>query len=287
LCARFGAFNNVAGLHALEFAPVGPTRLLAQPLAAPWVFGSVVLTIALGVAFTLGWHFRYSGPAFAAFLLWVTAYRNSWGMKFHVENLMTLHVVLLAGARAADELSLDARRAPRPREDHERYGWAPRAMAIVTVTTYALAGVAKLKLAGAGWLHGDYLRAEIAHDNLRKIELGSRYSPLGAWLVTFSWPFGALAWLTLLIELGAPLALFGGRVALAWAALAWSFHVGVAALMMIVFPYQLAVIAFLPFFPVERWPWLRALSARLRPSAGAQTTTPPAITQSTGFPPNS
>jgi len=269
LCSRFEALTNVVGFRAVEFVPVGPTRLLRAPLPAPWVFGILLVTIALGAAFTVGYRFRWTGPAFAALLLWVTAYRNSWGMKFHVENLMTLHVLLLAGAPAADTLSLDARSRPRADlAEHGRYGWVARAMVLVTVTTYVLAGVAKLKLAGAGWLHGDYLRAEIAHDNLRKLELGSTYSPLGAWLVTHSWPFGPLASLTLMLELGAPLALLGKRAALVWVALAWSFHVGVAALMVIIFPYQLVAIAFLPFFPLERWPLLRALAARLRiPSA--------------------
>jgi hypothetical protein len=284
LCSRFGALTNVVHLHAAEFAPVGPTRLLDAPLPAPWVIACVLASIGLGAAFTLGLHFRWTGPAFAALLLWVTAYRNSWGMKFHVENLMTLHVVLLAGSRAADDLSLDARRAPRPLEAHGRYGWVARAMSIVTVTTYVLAGLAKLKLAGAAWLQGDFLRAELAHDNLRKIELGSLHSPLGAWLVTYSWPFGALAKLTLLLELGAPVALFGGRIALGWSALAWSFHLGVAALMMIIFPYQLSALAFLPFFPLERWRWLALLAARLRRT---YTAAPPAITHSTGLPPSS
>jgi hypothetical protein len=144
-----------------------------------------------------------------------------------------------------------------------------------------------LKLAGSAWLHGDYLRAEIAHDNLRKIELGSNYSPLGAWLVTYSWPFGVLAWLTLVLELGAPIALLGGRVALSWAALAWSFHVGVAALMVIIFPYQLFGFAFLPFFALESWPALLAIARFLRDKLGIQSTAPATIRHSTGLPPSS
>lgn len=287
LLSRFGALTNVVRFHAVEFVPVGPTTLIGAPLQAPWVFLGVALAIALGTAFFLGFRFRFTGPAFALALLWVTAYRNSWGMKFHVENLMTLHVILLAGSRAADDLSLDARRTSPAIEDHGRYGWVMRALCVVTVITYALAGIAKLKLAGGAWLHGDFLRAEMAHDNLRKLELGSTYSPLGAWLVAFSWPFGALAWLTLVLELGAPLALLGGRVALAWAALAWSFHLGVAALMVIIFPYQLFGFAFLPLFAVERWPLLRKIAPYLRTKHGYQRTTPAAITHSTGLPPSS
>jgi hypothetical protein len=54
------------------------------------------------------------------------------------------------------------------------------------------------------------------------------------------------------VELGAPVALLGRRIAAAWAALAWSFHLGVLALMAIAFPYPLLGVAFLPFFRAER-----------------------------------
>jgi len=69
LISRFGAFTNVVRFHALEFTPVGPTTLLAAPLDAPWVFASMALSIALGIAFFLGFRFRVSGPAFALALL--------------------------------------------------------------------------------------------------------------------------------------------------------------------------------------------------------------------------
>jgi hypothetical protein len=80
-------------------------------------------------------------------------------------------------------------------------------------------------------------------------------------LVGHAWLFPPLAVATLAVELGAPLALLGGRVARVWALLAWGFHVGVAAVMAIVFPYSLLGIAFAPFFNVEQLP-LR-LPARL------------------------
>lgn len=263
LLLRFPALTNVADFHAAEFVPVGPVTLLATPLPKSVVVGSVLLAMLFGVAFSAGFRYRVSGPAFALLLLWVTSYRNSWGMKFHTENLMTLHVLVLAGARAADALSYDAGVRGAQSQEHGRYGWPLRALCLLTVTTYVLAGVAKLKLAGVDWLHGDFLRTQVAHDNLRKIELGSAHSPLGALLVTHSFPFGVLAWLTLALELGAPIALLGGRIAFTWAAVAWSFHVGVAALMAIVFPYQLAIVPFLPFFALERAVGFRSLWRRL------------------------
>ena len=54
------------------------------------------------------------------------------------------------------------------------------------------------------------------------------------------------------IELAAPLALLGGRWRNGWVVAAWMMHVGIAALMLVVFPYPLFVVAFLPFFELER-----------------------------------
>ena len=264
LLVRSPSLLSVTRFEAAEFAPVGPVALLRTPLAPLLVQLSVVLACALGAAFMLGYKYRFSGPLFSLLFLWVTSYRSSWGMVFHTENVLALHLLLLAAAPAADAVSLDARNAlrarasgPTPLQTDEpivsgRYGWAVRAICTITVLTYVLAGVAKLRLAGLGWASGDVLRAQVAYDNLRKLELGSVYSPLGAWLVSYAWPFRGLSWLSLALELGAPLALFGGLAAYGWALGAFSFHLGVVALMMIAFPYQLSFIAYLSFFPLEQ-----------------------------------
>jgi hypothetical protein len=176
-------------------------------------------------------------------------------MIFHTDNLLTLHVLLLALSPASARLSWDARRRRAlevPDEADGRYGWAIRAMTVVTACTYVVAGIAKLKLGGFEWLGGELLRSQIAFDNLRKIELGSGFSRLGVWLIRHPAVFAPLAAATLVIELGAPLALRGGRVALVWCGAAWSFHVGIALLMHIAFPYPLSFIAYLPSFRVER-----------------------------------
>lgn len=247
-----------------QFEPVGLATWLPAPLPAPLVVGSVALVIVTALLFTLGLAFVYSAPLFAFLLLWVTTYRSSWGMIFHTDNLLTLHVLLLALSPAADVWSLDARRAQRrgaapPSQRDTRYGWALRAMSLVTVITYVLAGVAKLKLGGGTWLAGELLRSQIAYDNLRKIELGTQVSPLGPWLVRHHGVFRALALMTMLVELGAPAALVRRRIATAWALMAWGFHVSVLALMSISFPYQLCGVAFLSFFRVERaWEWVRS-----------------------------
>jgi hypothetical protein len=213
----------------------------------------VALTAIAAVPFVLGWRFRIVGPLFAALLLWTLSYRNSWGMIFHTENLLVLHVMVLAVAPAARAWSLDARRAgagaPSPGRE---YGWPLMLMSAITVLAYLLAGIAKLRYGGDAWLAGDVLRDTIAVDSLRKIVLGSTHSPLAAPLLSQAWLFAVLAWFTLVVEIGAPLALIGRRVALVWIVAILGFHYGILALMAIGFPYPMSGIAFASMLRVER-----------------------------------
>lgn len=253
LAVRYPSLTAVTRFHVAEFTPTGPVSLLRTPLHDSLVHAIAVIGILSGLAFVLGFRYRVLGPLFAISFLWITSYRSSWGMKFHTENLVSLHLIVLAVAPAADVFSLDARRRGAPGAvEHGRYGWPIVAMCAITAAAYVLAGVAKLRLSGLDWANGEILRAQVAYDNLRKIELGSLHSPIGAALVGVGWPFRALSWATLALELGAPLALFGRRLATIWACSAFAFHLGVLALMAIAFPYQLSFIAFLSFFRVER-----------------------------------
>lgn len=252
LAVRFTSFTSLSRFSAHEFDPVGPLFWMPAPLPAAILFAFTAVTLLLGVAFTLGLRFRITGPAFAIALLLLTTYRSSFGMKFHTENLVCLQALVLGFSAAADAVSLDARGKPRP-PAHGRYGWAVRTLGLLTVVTYVLAGIAKLRLGGDGWLSGEVLEAQIAYDNLRKIELGSFHSPIGVALLAFPTLFVVLAWLTLLVELGAPVALLGGRWALVWTVLAWGFHASVLLLMMIAFAYPLSTVPYLAFFRAERW----------------------------------
>lgn len=240
-----------------QFQPVGVAALLTHPLSAATLQGGLALTFVLGLSFTLGLGYVAAGPGFALCLLLLMTYRSSWGMVLHTDNLLTLHVALLALAPAAEAFSFDARRAGAhgrtpPLAEASRFGWPLRAMAIASVTCYVLAGIAKLKLSGGVWFGGELLRAHIAYDNLRKLELGAPIVPLGPWLVRQPALFPWLAASTLLVELGAPVALWGKRCAAAWSLAAWSFHVCVLLTMSIGFPYQLSGLPFLAFFAVER-----------------------------------
>jgi hypothetical protein len=253
--SRLPDFMASARLPRGQFAPIGVVRLLDGPLSPTVAFAISVVTIVLLAAFVLGAAYRWTAPAAASALLWTLSYRNSWGMVFHTENLLVLHVMALACTPAADTWSLDARagrRAAAAAASTTGYAWAIRVLIALTVVTYVLAGVAKLRLAGTGWLDGEQLRNQIAIDNLRKALLGDFTAPLAIPLLEHPSGFTVFSILTLVLELGSPVALLGGRLAKLWAAGAWSFHIGVVLLMNIWFPYPLLGLAYLPVLRGDR-----------------------------------
>jgi len=262
---RIPELHELAALPADHFRPVGVVRLVGGPLAPGLVVAIAAATAALLAAFVAGVAFRVVAPLAALGLLWTLTYRNAWGMVFHTENLLVMHVIALAVTPAADVWALGKRRDPAA----AGYGWAIRLLIAIAAVTYVLAGVAKLRLAGADWLDGEFLRNQIAIDNLRKALLGDRVAALATLFLEQPAVLTLFCVLTLVVELGAPIALLGGRVGRVWAFGAWGFHLAVVLTMNIWFPYPLFGFAFLPLFPVERvGQWvidrIRAIGSRLR-----------------------
>lgn len=255
LLVRVRALADFARLSPERFEPVGVVRVLAEPLAPSVVWCAWALCLAFAIAFTLGYRFRITAPVFALLLLWVTSYRNSWGMIFHTENLMVLHVAVLSLSPANAALSRGGANGLTA-ADHGRFGWPIRLICAVTVATYLLAGLAKLRLTGLDWIDGEVLRSHLAHDAVRKIQVGSVHSAFGLWLAQYDWPARILSPFTLLLELGAPLALFSRRIAVGWAIGAWTFHVGVLLTMAIAFIYPISGVGLAALLPAERiWDW--------------------------------
>ncbi len=272
LTVRLGEFYAVARLPAVSFDPVGPIDVLGGPLPPIVVLAIAMVAVVLAIAFTLGFHYRIVAPLAAIAALWVTAYRNSWGMVFHTENLLVLHLIALALAPAADAWALGPRSPAGHYLARAGYGWPLRLIAALTTATYVLAGVAKLRLAGLAWTDGELLRNQVAIDNLRKALLGEPVAPLATQLLEHPDGFIAFAMLTLAIELGAPILVvgellgrWGTRLAKLWVLGAWSFHVGVVLMMNIWFPYPLSLIPYVVVFRPERWlAWLIARLRRVR-----------------------
>jgi hypothetical protein len=235
-----------------RWQPVGVLAPLESPPADTAILLVAVAAPLLGVLFVAGWRYRAIGPLFAVAVLLLATLDSSWGQVFHTEHLLVLHLLILAQAPAADVLATGRRRAPPGPAVDGRYGWPVRLAAVVVVLTYVIAGIAKLRIGGLDWLDGDTLRNWVAHDNLRKAVLGDSYSAIGRHLVRHAWLFPPLAVLTVIVELGAWVALLGGRWRTAWVVAAWLFHLGVLAAMAILFSYQLTGAAFAAFFRLER-----------------------------------
>jgi Vitamin K-dependent gamma-carboxylase len=172
-----------------------------------------------------------------------------------------LHIIIVGFSQAADAY------APRHRgriaiSDDGRFAWPMRLAAAITVCTYALAGIAKLRGGGIAWINGESLRNHVAYSAARLRVLGETPSPLAAPLMKQLWLLTPLALATLVIELGAPVVLFFARLRWLWVAAVVAMHAAIAATMFVVFPYPLTLIAFAPLFDLEQLPPRCALVAR-------------------------
>ena len=252
-CVRIPYWLSFARHRAVQFDPVGVLVWMDAPMS-PGLYQTLVVLTALGsVLFFIGAWYKVAAPVFAALLFVVLCYANSWGTVLHTDNLWLAHVVALSMAPAADAVSYDARSNTTPLPAHFKYGWAIRLMCLVCVCAYFIAGLAKVKNSGLDFVGGETLRNYVAMDNVRKLELGSPfYSPLAVWMLEYTATFRVLAMGSMVLELGAPVAMMHRYIAKPWTIAMWGFHVGVLALMAIGFFYPITFIAFAPFWRVER-----------------------------------
>ncbi|MCB9488367.1 MAG: HTTM domain-containing protein [Deltaproteobacteria bacterium] len=261
------------------FEPMGMYRYLGGPMPTWLLYALFGLFVVSGAGLVLGYRYRVTAPIAAVLLTAILTYRNSWGMIFHHENAMLLHFIVLALApSAADALSLDARRrgASEPPPDDGRYGWPIKLMITVVALTYLLAGIAKIFGAtGSEWWQGEVVRNWVAHDSLRKMVLGSSASTVIRFLYPHTWFFTAVAVGTIIVELGAPVALINQKLRYLVAFAAFSMHWSIWLIMRITFPYHLFGIVYLCFFPVEKI-WDRVVAWAWPSNGATATSTKPA-----------
>lgn len=249
LVIRFPHLWDAVDRPTRMWEPIGVLSPLNDVPDPRLVRMALLVTVVCGVLFTIGIAFRVTGPTFAVLFLAVTTFRLSWGSVLHTEHVVVVHVLLIGFCPAAAGAYTPKRSALRATRSDP---WALQIAALVTVLGYFVSGITKLRIGGLDWLSGDALRNQVAFDNVRKTLLGDASSPLAAWAVRNDSLFALFAPLTIAVELLAPLALIRSRFRVVWIASAWSFHVGVLALMAILFPYQLSAIAFAPLLLLPR-----------------------------------
>src|SRR3954454_16752689 len=160
---RFSLYGEIAEPAGEAFRPTGLVSLLSAPIAPDVFRGLLVLTLLANVLFVLGWHHRVTGPAFAVLFVLVASYRNSWGIVYHTDEVLALHLLVLGLTRSADAWLLDARGRALGETESWRYGFPIRLLCTVTLLAYFLAGVPKVAgPLGWSWAGGEGLRAQLA-----------------------------------------------------------------------------------------------------------------------------
>ena len=256
---RRSLYRGVHRTASESFDPVGVARVLKKPLPPRVADALLDASLVTGALFTAGIGHRVTGPVHSALQTWNFSYRNSWSMVFHHENNLVLHTMVLGAAPAADALSVDAVLRDGtllPERRSWMYGATPAVMNGAVTLTYLLAGLAKLTGPdGMRWASGASMRSQVAVDSLRKEMLGEGSNPLLRVLGPHTGLFAVMAAGSLVLELGAPLALADRRLGWLFAAGAFSMHWGIKAIMRITFPYNLSGVLYLPLLlmpPPER-----------------------------------
>jgi predicted DCC family thiol-disulfide oxidoreductase YuxK len=245
------------------FEPVGLAGWMSNPMSPDLFHVMLLSTILLNVAYILGWKYRWTGPLFALALLFLLSYRNSWTMIYHNRIALVLHVFVIGIVQAADALSWDAWQKAKVSAakvtEHWHYGWPVKLICTATVLTYFLSGIAKISgELGWDWITGEAMRSQVAIDAIRKVLLGGSTEPLFDWLYPHTEIFLLMGIGTMIIELGAPFALAGKRIGVAWVVLTWLLHWGIFFIMGIRFRYQMSGIIFLSFFDLEKpYHWIK------------------------------
>ncbi|MEJ7637950.1 MAG: hypothetical protein WKF75_08215, partial [Singulisphaera sp.] len=274
LLPRYAMFVAVGQSDPSLFEPVGVIAVLSGPMPANVFQLLVIANLVACVAFLLGWRHRQTGPAFAAMLIVVLCYRNSWSMIYHSDNVLVMHVMILA-------LAPGGRRALVRRARRRRRGDLPAADPWATDPTRAggTAGRSRLMrhhgadllrlwvakvvgLLGWTWATGEAARGQVAVDGLRKEMLGDGAAPLAFALYESPALVTVMAAGSLALELAAPVAMAHRRVGWLWTLAAFAMHWGIFFVMGIKFRYQLSGLIFASFFPLERVALLAPVALR-------------------------
>lgn len=252
LLIRLPIFVELSQRQGSGFDGVGLFGLVSEPVPSSVVLLVLGLVFLTGIGFITGVWFKFCGPTFALGVVFLTSYRSSWGQLLHFENLFALHTLVVGFSPAADAWTL--RRSSPPQRLGVAYGWPLHLAKLIVVSTYVIAGIAKLRYGGVEWIVGDTLRNHVAYSAARLDILGGFRSPIAEFVVSTGPVLPILAGVAVLIELLAPTALVGGRVRTVWVVSTWIMHVGILLSMFVGFGYPLFLAAFAPFYALEELP---------------------------------
>jgi hypothetical protein len=257
LVAQLGVFWNLPNRNDSTFEGVGVLASVDQLAVTPYRVVFVVTVGAAVIAALSWWRVSDDGPlrlsrpwlraiatvASAVGFLVLTTARASFGQLLWFDNLPALHGV---GIALATLVTVGVASGPP-------VATIVRWCALVSVVTYFVAGVAKLRYGGIEWLSGETLSNHVAFSATRLEVFGATRSPVAdvAQSLRPVAPVAAIA--TLLSELCAPAVLIRPtRIAGYWCLAMMTLHLAIAASMFVVFPYHLVGLAVLPVWLCHR-----------------------------------
>jgi len=216
-------FYDARGLVSLFSVSPPPSELLA-------VLQTV--TIIAWICAAIGLFFSVSSIVTAVGMLLLHGFAAGFHGASHMWYLPVYTLLFLCGSRADDSWSADyylrrfLRRGELPAGQLRATGFSRKLVLLAAVALLFSGGVAKLLDAGPAWLDGETLRYHIANYRDR-----AAWPAASDWFLRHGWMITVLSILTLVLELGAPIALFA-RAARHFVLLAAvGFHLGIQALM--------------------------------------------------------
>lgn len=231
--------------------PIHLFRVLGLSAASPDVLGMLQGTWLIAVALAcIG---LWTRPATWVALLtgaYLLALPHNFGKIHHADAIVAITLGTMAFARCGDAWSvdrlLDRWRHPRGAEipASGEYSW-PVKLAWTLVTLLFLgAGVSKLRHSGLAWIFSD---------NMQILLLRHR-APLGEFVAQWGWIPVTMAFITVLFEVAAPLALFSRRARAVLIPGLFSMQIGIALLMHVTFTqFILLYLFWVPWVAVGRW----------------------------------
>jgi hypothetical protein len=225
----------------LRVPPFGWGFLGTLPFHAGAAAGARDALVVTSSAAALGLFTRITVPVSALLAVYVFGLPQCFGKVNHGGHARMLCVLALSLSPCGDALSLDAvirrlrgQSAPKPQA---AYTLPVRAVWLLVGTTYLFPGLWKLVESGDLWLSGDQLRVEL----YKKWGSTPEFHPLVR-VDRYPWVLRLLGIGTIAFEVGFFFAMFQRRTRILAALAAVGFHLGVAAVMGIRFPFYVPLI---------------------------------------------
>lgn len=182
--------------------------------------------------------------------LYVMALPNNFGKTGHGDAVLVLAMFVMALSKCGDGWSMDAlirawiRRDPRgsAKPASGEYRWPVRMVWLLSAMVFFGAGVTKLRWSGLAWVTSDNLSNTIMQHYYGSISRTP--SGLGLWVAQHKLLCKIIAGMTILIEIGFPLALFSKAARWVLVPAMFLAQVGIYQLMGVLFLQFMFVYAF-------------------------------------------